>query len=124
MDLTTASVLELEILERAIREARFGINPRDSVLWGSPILAQLHSQLIDELAVRYHEDDKESKISALERWRRFRDRVIERQVILEHLRGIKDWPSWSAERRRELLEIAVAPFDADEADFVSLEAEI
>jgi predicted acetyltransferase len=94
---------ELLALHRALFEAKFVEEPRDPVVPGSRIIADLANRLVDELAAQKPDWQK---------WRaaaQHTERVdVVRRRIAEVAEG-SNWKGWSAIERREFAETLLSP---------------
>jgi hypothetical protein len=76
---------ELIALNKALFEARFHENPECAEVQGSPLLATIHSRIIDELIATEREQRKQSEWNE---WRQWRNRVIETRQVVQIIKRV------------------------------------
>lgn len=97
---------ELLALHRALFEAKFVEDPRDPVVPGSRIIANLANRLVDELAAK---DPK------WQQWRNAAQHTERVDVVRRRIAESSKWKSWSAAERRDYVEILLSPLVGDPA---------
>ncbi|SRR5579875_189016 len=107
---------ELIALNKALFEARFHENPECAEVQGSPLLAAIHSRLIDALIATEREQRKQS---AWNEWRQWRNRVIEKRQVEQIIKRVH-WIKLSKQQKIALVQSLVAPFVAEQEEINSL----
>lgn len=115
---------DLMILHRAVMEAKFSDDPKDTSLIGSPVLASISHEIVDSLIEHSKKIKDDSLLEHWERWRDASTRTIELEVIRSHIYGLKIWDKWSSKEKRYYLEILLKPFIYDEIFLANLTAEL
>ena len=105
-----SDILELRVMQRIMREAKFCTEPDDDEVSPSPIVAQLFSRLMDTLIEAEVEQDGEEARNSWLRWLNMDSSREEWRAALRRatneVRGIK----MTDEERRTFCEILFCPF--------------
>lgn len=110
----------LAVLQRALAEVRYSIPARDPALIGSPLLADIHAQVVNALR---NADGPAGEALRGSDWIQFSEHQREREFIIAHVRALDAWPSWSPEQRLEYLRILVTPFLISDEELSTLLSE-
>lgn len=114
------TIQELLVLQRALLEAKFSPNPQDMALQGSPVLAKLSCSVIEAIRERYDRAGDEGQVRRWKEWARWGSRVIEQQIVREHLEGLEAWQGMSADSRDAYVRSLIAPFEATEEEVAEI----
>jgi hypothetical protein len=112
MDFTSASDMELAVLQRALLEARFCTESRDEDVWASPLVIDLHVSVIETLESRAKTSGNAREVKRIESWLNWSGHEIEERILVERLRRDSMWLSLPPERREAHLEELIRPFRA------------
>jgi hypothetical protein len=116
MDFTSASDLELTVLQRALLEARFCTESRDEDVWASPLVIDLHVSVIEAMESRAKASGNVREVRSIEAWLNWSGHGIEERILVERLRRDSMWLSLPPERRVAHLERLIRPFRATDQD--------
>jgi hypothetical protein len=114
------TIEQLLILQRGLLEAKFSPNPRDTALRGSAILAELSSSIVDTIRERYTREGDAARARQWSEWSRWAKRTAERELVLDHLRGLEAWRRMSNEVRSSYIRALIAPFEATDDEVAEL----
>jgi len=113
--LQLSSYPELIALHKALLEAKFNSTPNDSLLAGSPYLAQIAQQVIEaiiDLETAMGDSDAEAK---WKEWRQINSLRREWQVAIDRVKEAKDmWIQWSNEEKTSYARVVLSPFIIEE----------
>jgi|ERR1700722_2995274 len=114
------TMVQLTVLQRALLEAKFSPHPRDKVLPGSTILAELSVAVLAEIRDRYAREGKPGYVRQWSDWARWSGRGREQAMVYELLRKSQAWSDMSSSRRREAVLALIAPFEATEDEIANI----
>jgi hypothetical protein len=106
------SAEELRILHRSLMASRFGKSQDDPVLMGSPLLAEVHVQVLEMLIAQ---DPFGSRLE-WEQWRMFGKHEVESEVVVASVSREDNFFTMSVDDQRSYLRICVAPFVASDEE--------
>ncbi len=114
----------LQLLQRALLEARFFSGARGPELPGSPLLAALHGQVVKCIADHYEEVGDETAATRLESWLQWSAREAERDSLVATLAGMNGWFTMDREQQLEIASTLMAPFAYTEQDVEQVVADV
>lgn len=114
------TIEQLLVLQRGLLEAKFSPNPRDTALQGSPILAELSSFIVQAIRERFAREGDETRVRQWTEWSRWDKRIIEQEVVREHLRRLEAWQRMSADSQKAYIRALIAPFEATDDEVTEL----
>jgi hypothetical protein len=113
-------MVQLLVLQRALLEAKFSPQPRDTALPGSSILAELSVSVLAEIRDRYAKEGKLGYVRRWSEWGRWSRRTEEQAMVYEFLRKSQAWSDMSYPRRRDGVLALIAPFEATEEEITNI----
>ncbi len=107
---------DLELLHRALLEAKFNNSPNDECIMGSKPLAKIICQITDILFEEYVKQDGEDRVSTFwNPWRKMSESRREWQLIKNEIKNIDTWEEFDDEAKKDYITILASPFIVDEA---------
>ncbi len=105
---------ELMALHRVVMEAKFSIDPNDSAIQGSPLVATISDQVVE--ALMNIEISKEGEASRVkwQKWREISPERREYQIIQAKIRAEASWKAWSFDEQTGYIKILVSPLTISE----------
>jgi hypothetical protein len=85
-------------------------NAHVAVLSGSPFLAKLYNDAVDEM-IRL-EAGRPDAVRSWQAWRAIEAHPDQLERTRARIQRIRLWPSWSREQRQEMLRALISPFTA------------
>ena len=96
---------ELQVLHRALMEAKFAERPSDTAIPGSPYLADMANRVV-------------AKLSELDpswtEWRKARGHEEMLAIVKRHIEECRRWTEWTKEEKVCYVNILLSPLVADE----------
>ena len=111
----------LELLQRAIMEARFFSGEPGSVLPGSPLLADLHERVVDKLVEQATTSEDHRAADRLQQWLEWENHTRERESLVSILREMEPaWSTWTLEGRCEVARSLMKPFSFSDKEVLEV----
>ena len=104
-------------LHKALLEAKFHKNPDNKYVCGSPIIAELHNNIIDVLSKIDEAKDK-NNVGKWDNWRLLKNQCFYRQRALENALLIDRWRTMTFEEKVNISKNLLSPFIATQYEIV------
>jgi hypothetical protein len=101
---------ELMALHRVVMEAKFSIDPNDSAIQGSPLVALIADQVVEALmSVEIGKEGEASRVK-WQKWREISPERREYQIIQAKIKAEALWKTWSFDEQVNYIKFLVSPF--------------
>ena len=124
MDFSRAETSELSLLQQVVFEARFCSSGNNGELWLSPLVADLHESIIEELRRRLVAAEDHVRIHRFDAWLEWSAHGLEREIVAKNLKALAYWQSPDSADRPTFLTSLVRPFHVKREDLEGMVKEI
>ncbi|MCL4266437.1 MAG: hypothetical protein KJ069_24760 [Anaerolineae bacterium] len=113
MTFQVADYYKLLALHRAFMEAKFTPLPNDQDIAGSPFIAEMAHQVVDNLIQLQIEQGNAEEAEAWNKWRQIDPSRREWGVALTRAQEAGNWVHWTNQEKLHYTQILLSPFQAD-----------
>ncbi|MFI4954841.1 MAG: hypothetical protein ACHP9Y_02900 [Gammaproteobacteria bacterium] len=109
-DFEVSSLSELLVMHRIFREAKFCLEPDDTEISASPIVAKLYLRLMDALISSDAALNGESAQQRWNEWLTISESRAEWRVAIGRAKMEQEWSKWSYQEKSDYVSDLLSPF--------------